>query len=228
MLITHGESGRSSVARTRDVVSPTSFAGQFEQPHGPIGRPTLSTIPVRYYIICPVAPANAGAQVRATRSRSPGFPLPRERRNKRTSNWRWSRSCGANGRRRSGASPSRRQSPLRLAGTLGDDLEICGCRGIGLAAALFPILQGRERDAVDAGEFLLGHPRLCRMARTSGTSTTSTRIPLGFPSACSQASVRLSISSLGRAAHQARGHRAVSSRRPSARKAALPDHGRNK
>jgi hypothetical protein len=39
-------------------------------------------------------------------------------------------------------------------------LEICGCRGIGLAPALFPILQGRERDAVYAGEFLLGHPQL--------------------------------------------------------------------
>src|ERR1700746_575045 len=34
------------------------------------------------------------------------------------------------------------------------------------------------------------------MARTSGTSTTWTRTSLGLPSACSQASVRLSISSL--------------------------------
>jgi hypothetical protein len=32
--------------------------------------------------------------------------------------------------------------------------------GIGLAAALFPILQRRQRDAIDAGEFLLGHPQL--------------------------------------------------------------------
>jgi hypothetical protein len=28
-----------------------------------------------------------------------------------------------------------------------------------LPAALFPILQCRERDAIDAGEFLLGHPQ---------------------------------------------------------------------
>jgi hypothetical protein len=104
----------------------------------------LFTIPVRHYMICPVAPVNAGAQGRATRPRSPGFPLPRERRNKRRSSWRWSRSCRANGPRRTRAPPSRRQSLLRLAQTLGDDSEICGCRGIGLAA-LFPILQGRER-----------------------------------------------------------------------------------
>jgi 3-oxoacyl-[acyl-carrier-protein] synthase III len=30
VLITHGESGRSSVGRTRNVVAPTSLAGQFE------------------------------------------------------------------------------------------------------------------------------------------------------------------------------------------------------
>ena len=44
VLITHGESGRSGVGRTRNVVAPTSLAGQFEQPYGPraagpAGRP---------------------------------------------------------------------------------------------------------------------------------------------------------------------------------------------
>src|SRR6185437_9243184 len=32
VLITHGESGCSGVWRTRNVVAPTSLAGQFEQP----------------------------------------------------------------------------------------------------------------------------------------------------------------------------------------------------
>jgi hypothetical protein len=41
VLITHGESGRSGVGRTRNVVAPTSLAGQFEQPYGPLGPPTL-------------------------------------------------------------------------------------------------------------------------------------------------------------------------------------------
>jgi hypothetical protein len=45
VLITHGESGRSGVGRTRNVVAPTSLAGQFEQPYGPMGPPTLFTIP---------------------------------------------------------------------------------------------------------------------------------------------------------------------------------------
>jgi hypothetical protein len=31
VLITHGETGRSGVGRTRNVVVPTSLAGQFEQ-----------------------------------------------------------------------------------------------------------------------------------------------------------------------------------------------------
>jgi hypothetical protein len=35
VLITHGESGRSGIGRTRNVVAPTSLAGQFEQPYGP-------------------------------------------------------------------------------------------------------------------------------------------------------------------------------------------------
>jgi acetyl-CoA acetyltransferase len=46
VLITHGESGRSGIGRSRNVVAPTSLAGQFEQPYGPMGRPTLFTIPV--------------------------------------------------------------------------------------------------------------------------------------------------------------------------------------
>ena len=53
VLITHGESGRSGVGRTRNVVAPTSLAGQFEQPYGPMGPPTLFTIPVLRYIILP-------------------------------------------------------------------------------------------------------------------------------------------------------------------------------
>ncbi|MBV8889505.1 MAG: thiolase [Alphaproteobacteria bacterium] len=50
VLITHGESGRSGVARTRPPVSPGSLAGQFEQPYGPMGPPTLFTIPVLRYM----------------------------------------------------------------------------------------------------------------------------------------------------------------------------------
>jgi acetyl-CoA acetyltransferase len=46
VLITHGESGRSGVGRTCSVVAPTSLAGQFEQPYGPMGPPTLFAIPV--------------------------------------------------------------------------------------------------------------------------------------------------------------------------------------
>jgi hypothetical protein len=47
VLITHGESGRSGVGRTRHVVAPTSLAGQFEQPYGPMGPPTLFPV-LRY------------------------------------------------------------------------------------------------------------------------------------------------------------------------------------
>ena len=53
VLITHGESGRSGVGRTRNVVAPTSLAGQFEQPYRPMGPPTLFTIPVLRYMILP-------------------------------------------------------------------------------------------------------------------------------------------------------------------------------
>src|SRR6516225_6756242 len=38
------------VGRTRNVVAPTSLAGQFEQPYGPMGPPTLFTIPVLRYM----------------------------------------------------------------------------------------------------------------------------------------------------------------------------------
>jgi hypothetical protein len=50
VLITHGKSGRSGVGRTRNVVAPTSLPGQFEQPYGPMGPPTLFTIPVLRYM----------------------------------------------------------------------------------------------------------------------------------------------------------------------------------
>jgi acetyl-CoA acetyltransferase len=50
VLITHGENGRSGVERTRNVVAPTSLAGQFEQPYGPMGPPTLFTIPLLRYM----------------------------------------------------------------------------------------------------------------------------------------------------------------------------------
>jgi acetyl-CoA acetyltransferase len=50
VLITHGESGRSGVGRTRNVLAPTSLAGQFEHPYGPMGPPTLFTIPVLRYM----------------------------------------------------------------------------------------------------------------------------------------------------------------------------------
>jgi acetyl-CoA acetyltransferase len=50
VLIRHSESGRSGVGGTRNVVAPTSLAGQFEQPYGPMGPPTLFTIPVLRYM----------------------------------------------------------------------------------------------------------------------------------------------------------------------------------
>ena len=50
ILITHGESGRSGIARSRPAVSPGSLAGQFELPYGPMGPPTLFPIPVLRYM----------------------------------------------------------------------------------------------------------------------------------------------------------------------------------
>src|SRR5258706_15611303 len=38
VLITHGESGRSGVGRTRNVVSPNSLAGRFQCPHPSLPR----------------------------------------------------------------------------------------------------------------------------------------------------------------------------------------------
>src|SRR5215218_11196225 len=50
VLITHGESGKSGIARSRPAVSPGSVQGQFEMPYGPMGPPTLFTIPVLRYM----------------------------------------------------------------------------------------------------------------------------------------------------------------------------------
>jgi len=49
-LVTHGESGRPRVGRTCNVVAAKGPAGQFEQPYGPMGPPTLFTIPVLRYM----------------------------------------------------------------------------------------------------------------------------------------------------------------------------------
>src|SRR5262245_16617749 len=50
VLITHGESGKSNVARVNTrVITPSSLQGQFELPYGIAGPPTAFTIPaVRY------------------------------------------------------------------------------------------------------------------------------------------------------------------------------------
>jgi acetyl-CoA acetyltransferase len=50
VLITHGESGRSQVGRARPPVAPSSLQGQFEMPFGPMGPPTMFTIPVLRYL----------------------------------------------------------------------------------------------------------------------------------------------------------------------------------
>ncbi len=50
VLITHGESGRSRVGAARRASQPSSLQGQFEMPYGPVGPPTLFTIPVLRYI----------------------------------------------------------------------------------------------------------------------------------------------------------------------------------
>jgi acetyl-CoA acetyltransferase len=50
VLIARGESGPSGVGCTRNVVAPTSLAAQFEQPYGPMGPPTLFTVPVLRYM----------------------------------------------------------------------------------------------------------------------------------------------------------------------------------
>jgi acetyl-CoA acetyltransferase len=50
VLITHGESGRSQVGRARPPVAASSLQGQFEIPFGPMGPPTLFTVPVLRYL----------------------------------------------------------------------------------------------------------------------------------------------------------------------------------
>ena len=50
VLITHGESGRSGVSRDGFGRAPASLSGQFEMPYGPVGPPTLFTLPVLRYM----------------------------------------------------------------------------------------------------------------------------------------------------------------------------------
>jgi acetyl-CoA acetyltransferase len=50
VLITHGESGRSQVGRAGFPRASSSLAGQFEMPYGPLGPPTLFTLPVLRYM----------------------------------------------------------------------------------------------------------------------------------------------------------------------------------
>jgi acetyl-CoA acetyltransferase len=50
VLVTHGESGRSRVGSPPRSVAPSSLAGQFEQPFGPMGPPTLFPIPLLRYM----------------------------------------------------------------------------------------------------------------------------------------------------------------------------------
>ena len=50
VLITHGESGRSNIGKPPRPVDPSSLTGQFEMPFGPMGPPTMFTIPVLRYL----------------------------------------------------------------------------------------------------------------------------------------------------------------------------------
>lgn len=50
VLITHGESGKSMIGKSRPPVLPSHLQGQFELPYGPMGPPTLFTIPVLRYM----------------------------------------------------------------------------------------------------------------------------------------------------------------------------------
>jgi acetyl-CoA acetyltransferase len=50
VLITHGESGKSNVGRGGFRGAPSSMPGQFEMPYGPMGPPTLFTIPALRYM----------------------------------------------------------------------------------------------------------------------------------------------------------------------------------
>ena len=78
ILVTHGESGRSRVGNPPRSVPPSSLAGQFEQPFGPMGPPSLFTVPVLRYMkrygvteadiaqVCVVQREWAGRNPRAT------------------------------------------------------------------------------------------------------------------------------------------------------------------
>jgi len=50
ILITHGESGRSRIGSPPRPAAPSSLQGQFEQPFGPLGPPSLFTVPVLRYM----------------------------------------------------------------------------------------------------------------------------------------------------------------------------------
>jgi acetyl-CoA acetyltransferase len=50
VLITHGESGKSRVGGGRFGGSPSSLNGQFEMPYGPVGPPSMFTVPVLRYL----------------------------------------------------------------------------------------------------------------------------------------------------------------------------------
>jgi acetyl-CoA acetyltransferase len=50
VLITHGESGRSRIGAGRWSTTMSSPQGQFEAPYGPVGPPTLFTIPALRYM----------------------------------------------------------------------------------------------------------------------------------------------------------------------------------
>jgi len=50
VLISHGESGRSQVGRSRPPEPASSLMGQFEMPYGVMGPPTMFTIPVLRYM----------------------------------------------------------------------------------------------------------------------------------------------------------------------------------
>jgi acetyl-CoA acetyltransferase len=50
VLITHGESGRSRIGAARFASAMSSPQGQFEAPYGPVGPPTLFTIPALRYM----------------------------------------------------------------------------------------------------------------------------------------------------------------------------------
>ncbi len=50
VLISHGESGRSQIGRSRPPTAPSSLMGQFEAPYGVMGPPTMFTIPVLGYM----------------------------------------------------------------------------------------------------------------------------------------------------------------------------------